>query len=104
MEAAMKKRKNPSFLLINQKIKTLAKYSEFYKSCMDNQMTIWGNVAEVMEDLGTAHCYCEYTKLESLDTITWEDKNAAYVACAQEGTIKKKKPLFGGLFHYIFNG
>ena len=57
-----------------------------------------------MEDLGTAHCYCEYTKLESLDTITWEDKNAAYVACTQEGTIKKKKPLFGGLFHYIFNG
>ena len=83
------------------KAKTLAKYSEFHQSCMDNQMTIWGEVAELMEDLATAHCYCEYTNLESLDTITWEDKNAAYVAYAQKGTIRKKKPLFGGLFHYI---
>ena len=43
---------------------TLAKYSEFHQSCMDIQMTMWGEVAELMEDLATAHCYCEYTKLE----------------------------------------
>jgi len=54
-------------------------------------MTMWGEVAELMEDLATAHCYCEYTKLEGLDAITWEDENAADVACAQEGTIKKKE-------------
>ena len=47
--------------------KTLAKYSEFHQSCMDIQMTMWGEVAELMEDLATAHCYCEYTKLENLD-------------------------------------
>ena len=73
------------------KTKTLAKYSEFHQSCMDIQMTMWGEVAELMEDLATAHCYCEYTKLEDLDTITWEDENAADVACAQEGTIRKKE-------------
>ena len=73
------------------KAKTLAKYSEFHQSCMHNQMTMWGEVAELMEDLATAHCYCEYTNLESLDTITWEDKNAAYVAYAQKGTIRKKE-------------
>ena len=70
---------------------TLAKYSEFHQSCMDIQMTMWGEVAELMEDLATAHCYCEYTKIESLDTITWEDKNAAYAECAQKGMIKKKE-------------
>ena len=43
---------------------TLATYSEFHQSCMDIQMTMWGEVAELMEDLATAHCYCEYTKLE----------------------------------------
>ena len=69
------------------KTKTLAKYSEFHHSCMDTQMTMWGEVAELMEDLATAHGYCEYTKLEGLDTITREDENAADVACAQEGTI-----------------
>ena len=85
------------------KTKTLAKYSEFHQSCMDIQMTIWGEVAELMEDLATAHCYCEHTKLEGLDTITREDENAADVACAQEGTIRKKKLLFGGLFNYTVN-
>ena len=54
---------------------TLAKYSEFHQSCMDIQMTMWGEVAELMEDLATAHCYCEYTKLDW--SITWADKNAA---------------------------
>ena len=73
------------------KTKTLAKYSEFHQSCMDIQMTMWGEVAELMEDLSTAHCYCEHTTLEGLNTITREDENAADVACAQEGTIRKKE-------------
>ena len=34
---------------------TLAKYSEFHQSCMDIQRTMWGEVAELMEDLETAH-------------------------------------------------
>ena len=33
---------------------------------MDIQVTMWGEVAELMEDLATAHCYREYTKLEGL--------------------------------------
>ena len=71
--------------------KTLAKYSEFHQSCMDIQMTMWGEVAELMEDLATAHCYCEYTKLESLETVTWADRNDADIACAKEGIISKKE-------------
>ena len=73
------------------KTKTLAKYSEFHQSCMDIQMTMWGEVAELMEDLATAHCYCEYTKLEGLETISWADKNDADIECANEGTISKKE-------------
>ena len=69
---------------------TLAKYSEFHQSCMDIQMTMWGEVAELMEDLATAHCYCEYTKLEGLETVTWSDRNDAEIACANEGIISKK--------------
>ena len=70
---------------------TLAKYSEFHQSCMDIQMTMWGEVAELIEDLATAHCYCEYTKLEGLETISWADKNDADIECANEGTISKKE-------------
>ena len=43
-----------------------------------------------MEDLATAHSNCEYTKLESLETITWADRNGAEIKCAKEGTISKK--------------
>ena len=73
------------------KTKTLTKYSEFHQSCMDIQVTMWGEVAELMEDLATAHCYCEYTKLEDLESITWADKNAADIECANQGTISKKE-------------
>ena len=71
--------------------KTLAKYSEFHQSCMDIQMTMWGEVAELMEDLAKAHCYCEYTKLEGLETITGADKNAADIECANQGKINNKE-------------
>ena len=70
---------------------TLANYSEFHQSCMDIQMTMWGEVAELMEDLATAHCYCEYTKLEGLENVTWADKNAADIECANQGTVSKKE-------------
>ena len=79
------------------KTKTLAKYSEFHQSCMDIQMTMWGEVAELMEDLATAHCYCEYTKLESLETVTWADRNDADIACANEGISKKEAFIWWAL-------
>ena len=82
---------------------TLAKYSEFHQSCMDIQMNMWGEVAELMEDLATAQCYCEYTKREDLETITWADKNAADIECANQGAISKKELSSGGLFHYTSN-
>ena len=41
------------------KAKTLAKYQEFHKSCMDIKMTMSGEVAELMEDVATAHLYCK---------------------------------------------
>ena len=69
----------------------LSSYPEFHSSCMEIQMTLWGEAAELMEDLATAHCYCEYSKLEGLNSITWEDKEAAYAACAREGTTRKKE-------------
>ena len=43
-----------------------------------------------MEDLATAQCYCEYTKLEELESITWADKNAADIECANEGTKQRR--------------
>ena len=52
---------------------------------MDIQITMQGEAAKLMKDLATAHYYCEYTKLEGLDTITREDENAADVCCLRSG-------------------
>ena len=82
---------------------TLATYSEFHQSCMDIQMAMWREVAELMEDLAAAHCYCEYIKLEDLKSIAWADKNAADIECANQGAISKKELSSGGLFHYTSN-
>ena len=70
---------------------------------MDIQMTMWGEVAELMEDLATAHCYCKYTKLESLETVTWTGRYDAEIACANEGIMRKKTPSLGGLSPCIIN-
>ena len=77
--------------LSTDQTETLATYSEFHQSCMDIQMAMWGEAAELMGDLATAQWYCEYTKLEELETITWSDKNAADIECANEGTISKEE-------------
>ena len=66
-------------------------------------MTMWGEVAELMEDLATAHCYCEYTKLEGLETISWADKNDADIDVPTKAQLVKKKLSFGGLSHYTVN-
>ena len=73
---------------------TLAKYSEFHASCMEIQLTMWGEVAQLKEELATAHCYCEYSKLKGLSSITWEDEEAAYTECAQESTMRNKRSLY----------
>ena len=57
---------------------------------MDIQMTMWGEVVELMEGLAIAHCYCKYTKFEGLETDAWADRNDAEIACANEGIISKK--------------
>ena len=54
-------------------------------------MTMWGEVAELMEDMATAHCYCEHTNLEDMKSITWADKNTADIECANQGTTSKKE-------------
>ena len=50
---------------------TLPSYSDYHSSCFQTQMTLWGDMTELMENLATALCFCEYLKLEKLKTIIW---------------------------------
>ena len=65
-------------------------------------MTMWGEVAELMEDLATAHCYCEYTKFEDLESITWADKMLPTLNVLTKAQSVKKKLSSGGLFSGSF--
>ena len=95
-------RKKLKFLLISQK-HILAKYSEFHQSCMDIQMTMWGEVAELMEDLATAHCYCEYTKLEGLEILLGQTGMRLKLNVLTKAQLVKKKLSSVGLFHNTVN-
>ena len=64
-------------------------------------MTMWGEVAELKEDLATAHCYCEYSKLEEFSSITWGDKEATLMHVPEKVKQEKKRLLCGRLFHFI---
>ena len=69
----------------------LPAYSDYHASCFETQMTMWGDAAELMGDLATAHCYCEYAELEQLDTVTRDNKEAAFITCARKSTSRQEE-------------
>ena len=90
MRVGMTKRKSRNFLLINQRL--LRKYSEFHQSCMDIQMTNVGRGCRINGRSALQHTATANTpSLKDLESITWADKNAADIECANKGTISKKE-------------
>lgn len=66
-------------------------YLSFHNDCMDIQLTMWGEVAELMADLATAHCYCEFHQLEISGNFSSENKRQASTSCYRKGTRPKKE-------------
>ena len=69
----------------------LPEYSAYQASCMGIQLRMWGEVAELMEDLATAHCRGEESKREQLGALTRAPREDVEASCAREGTINKKE-------------
>ena len=71
-------------------IKQLPHYTSHHASCMEEQMRMWGEVAEFMEDLAKAYCYCTYTYLEEKGIYDSAGQELASSTCYRQGTRDKK--------------
>ncbi len=66
-------------------------YISYHASCMEREMRMWGEVAELMADLATAQCHCEYTELEQAGAFTDALRESAAAGCARRGSRDKKE-------------
>ena len=66
-------------------------YISYHASCMEREMRMWGEVAELMADLATAQCHCEYTELEQAGAFSNAVRESAAAGCARRGSRDKKR-------------
>ena len=66
-------------------------YISYHASCMEREMRMWGEVAELMADLATAQCHCEYTQLEQAGAFGEALRESAAAVCARRGSRDKKE-------------
>ena len=74
-----------------QKTDVQPDYISYHASCMEREMRMWGEVAELMADLATAQCHCEYTQLEQAGAFGEALRESAAAVCARRGSRDKKE-------------
>ena len=76
--------KDEKLELSTDQSETLAQYSEFHQSCMDIQMTMWGEVAELMApELGDNARQKALQVLDALATNGWWTSASDQTATAE---------------------
>ncbi len=58
---------------------------------MEREMRIWGEVAELIADLATAQCHCEYAELEQDGALSDVVRESAAAGCPRRGARDKKE-------------
>ena len=66
-------------------------YISYHASCMEREMRMWGEVAELKADLATAQCHCEYTELEQVGAFSDAVRKSVAAGCARRGSRHKKE-------------
>ena len=66
-------------------------YISYHASCMERELGMWGEVAELMTDLATAQCHCEYIQLQQAGTFSDAIRELAAAGCARRGSRDKKE-------------
>ena len=66
-------------------------YVSYHALCMEREMRMWGEVAELMNDLATAQCHCEFTQIEQSGVFTHAAKQKASEHCARRGSRHNKE-------------
>ena len=66
-------------------------YISYHALCMEREMRMWGEAAELMADLATAQCHCEYTELEQVGAFSDAVRESVAAGCARRGSRDKKE-------------
>ena len=99
----MKNRKNLSFLLINQKQKLLLSIQNFTNTAWTTKDHM-GRSCRTNGRSGYSKLLLRIHQASKVEYNYTGRRECRLCSIRQESTIIKKKLLFGGLFHYIFNG
>ena len=74
-------------------LQSLPDYRSYHNYCLERELTMWGEVAELMTNLATATCTCEYIELEQAKTFDDISREGAAVHCSRQATRANQKRL-----------
>ncbi len=67
-------------------------YISYHALCMEREMRMWGEAAELMADLATAQCHCEYTELEQAGGFADVLRDQRRRVVLDEVPVTRKRP------------
>ena len=74
-------------------IQSLPDYQSYHGHCLERELTMWGEIAEMMTNIATATCTCEYIELEQAKTFDDNSRESAAVHCSHQATRANQKRL-----------
>ena len=72
---------------------SLPDYQRYHDHCLERELTMWGEIAEMMTNIATATCTCEYIELEQAKTFDDNSRESAAVHCSHQATRANQKRL-----------
>ena len=71
-------------------LESLPDYSRFHAHCLQQERSMWGDVAELMEDLAISHCTCMYIGLETKGRFDISSRESVSADCYRQGMRNNK--------------
>ena len=74
-------------------LQSLPDYRSYHNYCLERELTMWGEVAELMTTIATATCTCEYIELEQAKTFDSNSREEAAMHCSRQATRTNQQTL-----------
>ena len=74
-------------------LQSMPDYRSYHNYCLERELTMWGEVAELMTTIATATCTCEYIELEQAKTFDSNSREEAAMHCSRQATRANQQTL-----------
>ena len=74
-------------------LQSLPDYRSYHSHCLERELTMWGEVSELMTTIATATCTCEYIELEQAKTFDHSILEDAAIHCSRQATRANQQTL-----------